>query len=56
MYLKFIGQNNSMGLKRGRIYRVKIFTSHDHICVCWGFGKCCPYSSPKTLAKNWSKP
>ena len=56
MYLKFIGENGSMGLRRGSIYDVKIISKDKYIWVKWGFRKVCPYSSPQALAKNWTKP
>ena len=56
MFLKFIGRDNSMGLKKGGIYRVNIVSHHGYVWVYWGFNKRCPYSSPSALAENWSKP
>ena len=62
MYLKFIGNNGSMGLIHNKIYNVDIKTENNFIWVIiYGFknhGKVsevwrCPYSSPKTFSENW---
>ena len=53
---RFIGEDGSMGLKRGRVYLVLIFTMHGYIIVSWGDdnpSKVCPYSQLKTLCENW---
>lgn len=55
MKLQFIGKDGSMGLERGKVYYVEIYTIHDYIVVNWGNGSC-PYRSPQTLAANWRKP
>lgn len=55
MKLKFIGQNGSMGLINGKTYDVKITSKDYYIWVEWGFCKVCPYDSPQSFAKNWSK-
>lgn len=51
-YLRFIGENGSMGLRHNHIYRVKISTVGRFIYVDWG-ADCCPYISLKTLTENW---
>ena len=58
MYLKFIGENGSMGLMHGRVYDVeKIASKNGFIIVYVGFcGPSCPYSSPQSFAANWTKP
>ena len=56
MLLKFVGQDNSMGLRRGQIYAVTTVSFRNRIVVYWGVNKYCPYSSPQSLAENWSKP
>ena len=63
MYLKFIGNNGSMGLCHGEIYEVRLKTKDDFIWVIIpnfelrdkvrGTWKC-PYSSPATFAANWA--
>ena len=59
MKLKFIGEDGSMGLRRGNVYTVTIgsLPSEPYIYVQWPVGLhktyYCPYSSPATLAKNW---
>lgn len=55
MYLKFIGENGSMGLQRDSIYKVKITSDKNYIYIWCGFGRI-PYSSPQSFAANWSKP
>lgn len=56
MYLKFIGEDKSMGLRRGSIYKVKLISDNNYIWVWWEFGKRCPYSSFQSLMENWVKP
>lgn len=56
MYLKFIGENKSMGLQRGSIYKVKITSDNNYIWVWWGLSKRCPYTSPESFNANWVKP
>ena len=57
MYLKFIGENGSMGLAHGRIYDVEIENRNGFIWVYVSYGEqSCPYSSPQSFAKNWAKP
>lgn len=53
MYLRFIGADGSMGLRKNRVYRVEVYSRKNHICVKWGLGLGCPYSSYKTFAENW---
>lgn len=52
MYLRFIGTDGSMGLKFGKVYRVRVTSDNRYIYVQWDNGRC-PYSSPQTLAANW---
>ena len=58
MNLRFIGENNSMGLKQGRVYPVRIISlpSDKMILVefagSWGI-KRCPYSSLAKFMENW---
>lgn len=54
MYLKFIGEDKSMGLSHGRVYDVRVKTKNNYIWVeipnsAWK----CPYSSPQSFAANW---
>jgi len=53
--MKFIGEDGSMGLRRGQIYNVQISSKGEYIWVDWGFCKMCSYESPESLAKNWAK-
>ena len=55
---RFIGEDGSMGLKKGRVYLIRLYTLNGHICVSWTPSsehpnKVCPYSSLKTLCENW---
>lgn len=55
---RFIGRD-SCGFIHGRIYHLKIFTNgyDEYLWVKSKYGKgLCPYSSIKTLAKNWEIP
>lgn len=53
MFLKFIGDDGSMGLRKGMVYRVKVFSRAGYILVCWDFCSKCPYTSPQAFANNW---
>lgn len=58
MILKFIGEDGSMGLKKGKYYRVSIKSDGKYICVYWisdGKSNMCSYSSPQALVLNWIK-
>ena len=59
MYLKFVGEDKSMGLSHGRIYDVRVKTKKNYIWVeipnvLFGAWRC-PYSSPQSFAANWEK-
>lgn len=54
MYMKFIGQDGSMGLRLGKVYKTRIYSNDGLIFVQWNSG-CCPYSSPQSLAANWKR-
>lgn len=56
MFLKYIGNNGSMGLTNGETYKVDVISKDHFIWVQWGFCKVCPYDSPENFAKNWAKP
>jgi hypothetical protein len=60
MLLKFIGENGSMDLVRGREYEVDIRSDHRFIYIKWfdeqGKVVYCPYSSPALFACNWTTP
>lgn len=56
MYLKFIGENGSMGLTNGQVYKVNVSSKGEYIWVDWGFCKMCSYNSPESFAENWAKP
>lgn len=52
--LRYIGRDGSMGLRKGSIYYVSIYTIQGAICVHWGFAYC-PYLSLTTLLQNWEE-
>lgn len=57
MFLRFIGEDGSMGLKHGQVYRCQIYTDDGFICVSWKrkwlTNRMCPYRSLKALTENW---
>ena len=55
MYMKFIGEDGSMGLRCGQIYKVKAFYQGAYVYVSWGLFRMCPYESIKSLYKNWAE-
>ena len=58
MKLRFIGEDGSMGLKRDKIYDVKIHAYYDRIWI-HTVEKAkvinCPYRSIKLLLENWEE-
>ena len=52
--LRFIGTDGSMGLRKGHVYKVKIFTRYGYIYVDWG-SRACPYSSISSFLRNWKE-
>ena len=51
---KFIGENGSMGLKKGRVYEIKTSISHDLLWVTWDDNSC-PYKNLETFLQNWEE-
>lgn len=54
---RFIGQDGSMGLKRGTVYIVKVMTISAEGTLraeILRIGFRCPYSSWATFRQNWS--
>lgn len=53
--LRFIGEDRSMGLRKGKIYIVRIYSYLGHIIVCLDENgdKTCPYRNLKMLCENW---
>lgn len=58
MLLRFIGQDGSMGLKRHKVYDVRVRSDARHIwvhvCRLFEYDITCPYDTPQAFAKNWS--
>ncbi len=64
--LRFIGENGSMGLERGRVYAVKMLTFRGYFWVIWTPHRpwptsgepprSCPYGSVQAFANNWELP
>jgi hypothetical protein len=52
--LRFIGQNGSMGLKFGQIYRLDLRNWKNGIRIVSPV--VCPYDSDKAFWKNWAHP
>jgi hypothetical protein len=55
MLLRFIGQNNSMGLKKGMVYRLTIKPWQEH-GVLIEKPVTCPYSTQASFWRNWEIP
>ena len=43
-----------MGLRKNKVYVVKIYTKNRSICVNWG-KNVCPYSSISSFLQNWEE-
>lgn len=52
MKARFVGENGSMGLVHGKVYRIQITSNEDYISVFWGTNACY-YVNLKTLHENW---
>lgn len=52
--LRFIGEDKSMGLRKGKVYSVRLSSASNYIWVRWNKGAC-PYTSPKSFAMNWKE-
>ena len=53
IYAKFIGRDGSMGLRNGRIYKIKITIEQEMVIVKCRYGWRCPYSSVVAFLNNW---
>ena len=53
LFLKFIGQDYSMGFRKGNSYEVKIYSDYHFIWIETKDGRRCPYTNPQALACNW---
>lgn len=53
----FIGQDGSMGLRNGHVYKVAVNISHDTEEVTvfsnYGYRFVCPYSNLNSFFNNW---
>ena len=54
MQLKFIGQDGSLGLRHGEIYKVDILSVGNRINA-YIDSKFCPYDSLSAFMKNWEE-
>ena len=52
--LRFIGEDGSMGLRKGQIYNIWLSSASNYILVRWNKGVC-PYTSPKSFSMNWEE-
>lgn len=58
MKMRYIGEHGSMGLVRGKEYKVSINTRYNYIVVTWSDfrGKhACPYATIKAMLQNWEE-
>lgn len=56
MLLRFIGEDGSMGLRKGKIYNCSVVTNDYCIWVSWDLNSpSCPYKSFKKLFENWEE-
>lgn len=57
MLLRFIGEDGSMGLRKGKIYNCSVVAASDYyIWVSWNMDSpSCPYKSFKKLFENWEE-
>ena len=60
MLLRYIGEDGSMGLRKGAVYKCGIMDQKIdgkvYICVYWTRGAdYCPYSSFKKMFENWEE-
>lgn len=59
MLLRFIGEDGSMGLRKGKIYECSVYTAGGYFWIRWdncGLNNpSCPYKSFKKLFENWEE-
>lgn len=53
MFLKFIGQDGSMGFRNDKYYEVRVYSDYHFIWVATKDGRRCPYSTPQAFSSNW---
>lgn len=53
MFLKFIGQDGSMGLRKNKYYEVRVYSDTQFIWLETKDGVRCPYTTPQAFASNW---
>lgn len=51
--LRFVGRNESMGLRKGGIYEAFIYSGVRYYWVAWDKTKRCPYDTLDALRENW---
>lgn len=54
MQLRFIGQNGSMGLKFGQLYRLSVQPWQNGVRIIQPIA--CPYASEQAFWQNWAHP
>lgn len=59
MLLRFIGEDGSMGLRKGKIYDCDVYAVEGCVWVRWNDcgsnNPACPYRSFKSLFENWEE-
>ena len=48
----FIGEDGSMGLRRGQIVPLSVYFGNGHLLACWKGGNC-PYDTVAAFSRNW---
>lgn len=59
MLLRFIGEDGSMGLRKGKVYNCSVEASGFLVWITWDnkglVNSPCPYNSFKKLFENWEE-
>lgn len=48
----FIGEDGSMGLRRGQIVPLSVYFWSGRVWVCWRDARC-PYDTIEAFSRNW---